>query len=173
MNITKNQKIIIIKLMAQIVSTYHMIDVLSVYGPVVIACVAGFSLGLGEYMISQEYAIMGDNNKLKKLMLYALVGLSTMSALANIESFARYIDWSYLSGNGVYYAWFAGVVYSVSMPTVIVMTSFIRLKEPVKKEDHEPETEPVVETEKITNIRKNNKPVDGIHPDVLPIIRSL
>ena len=129
MKISKNQKITIIKLLAQIVSTYHMIDVLSHYGPLVVAGVAGLSLGLGEYMISQEYAAMRDNNKLKKLMLFSLIGLSCVSALANIESFARFCEWKKLAGFQVHYVWVAGIIYSAMMPAVIVATSFIRLQE--------------------------------------------
>ena len=138
MRITKNSQIVIIKLLAQIVSTYHMFDVLQHYGPLwQIALVASVSLGLGEYKISQEYAIMKHTAKLKSLMLYTLIGLSLISALANVESFARHVNWFGVEGAKFYYTWIAGVIYSASMPTIIVVTSFIKLNEDAKPEKKE------------------------------------
>jgi uncharacterized membrane protein len=151
--LTKNNKIMLIKLAAQIVSTYHMIDVLQSYGPLPIAAIAGFSLGLGEYMISQEYAAMNPRNRLKKLLLWTLVGLSIISGVANIESFVRYYAWETLAGVQFYYVIIAGVVYAVSMPTVIVVTSFIRYDEkeaaaaaPAKKKKRETVSADVLES---------------------------
>ena len=126
----KNTKIMAIKMMAQVVSTYHMFDVLQHTGPLFIAAVGALGLGLGEYVISKEYAIMGDKNKLKKLMLSSLIGLSFISMLANIESSIRFIDWHGVAGLYAVYAAVSAGIYSVIWPSIIVTTSFIRLSEP-------------------------------------------
>lgn len=167
--------------MAQIASTYHMIHVLSSYGPVYVIGFIGLSLGLAEYVISQEYAIMRDNNKLKNLMLASLITLSCISALANIESFARFYDWSVVSGYQVYYVWFAGSVYSVIVPAVIVVTSFIRLQddrrpEVVKKSEIIPPELTVVKPNAAAAKKKVKKLTDSsglLAPGVLAHLQAL
>jgi hypothetical protein len=137
----KNTKIMAIKMMAQVVSTYHMFDALQHTGPLFIAAVGALGLGLGEYVISKEYAVMGDKNKLKKLMLSSLIGLSFISMLANIESSIRFIDWSDVFGWSAVYAAVSAGIYSVIWPAIIVTTSFIRLSEPATPAKNKAETE--------------------------------
>jgi hypothetical protein len=145
----KNTKIMAIKMMAQVVSTYHMFDSLQHTGPLFIAAVGAF--GLGEYVISKEYAVMGDKNKLKKLMLSSLIGLSFISMLANIESSIRFIDWNNVSGLSAIYAGVSAGIYSVIWPAIIVTTSFIRLSElvaHVKNKIVAEESQPLQEQQK-------------------------
>lgn len=147
-------QLFLIKSGALIVSTYHMFSVFKLTNMSMFALIGALTIAGGEYVLSRDYAT-GNRRKRSRLIMYALILFSGISIIGNIHAHAVQVEWGFLTGAEVVKESFLILVYSVTLPLIVVAVSFIpvREEEPAESQGQEPETEKLTEAESEREIR--------------------